>query len=170
MQQNRRLEIWVGIFMLVGLAALVFLGLKVADIKALGSEPTYRLTATFDNIGSLKPRSPVKIGGVVIGRVTAISLNTSSYLPQVELSILAKYNDIPETSSLSIRTSGLLGEQSLSLTPGFIDTDTAILKDGDKIEDTKSAMVLEDLIGQFLYNTGGSNNTTNAAESSAGAH
>ncbi|MGL4459808.1 MAG: MlaD family protein, partial [Plesiomonas shigelloides] len=85
MQQNKRQEIGVGIFMLIGLAALVFLALKVADIKSLGNEPTYRLTATFDNIGSLKVRSPVKIGGVVVGRVTNITLDTKTYLPKVEL-------------------------------------------------------------------------------------
>lgn len=166
MQQNKRQEIGVGIFMLIGLAALVFLALKVADIKSLGNEPTYRLTATFDNIGSLKVRSPVKIGGVVVGRVTNITLDTKTYLPKVELAILSRYNEIPETSSLSIRTAGLLGEQYLSLIPGFVDTDTAMLKDGARIEDTKSAMVLEDLIGQFLYNSGsnssGSGNTSGA--------
>lgn len=154
--QSKKTEIWVGVFMLIGLCSLLFLCLKVADVKSLGNEPTYRIYATFDNIGSLKVRSPVKVGGVLIGRVADITLDEKSYLPRVAIDIDDRYNHIPDTSSLSIRTAGLLGEQFLALNIGFEDEDmgTSILKNGDTLKDTKSAMVLEDLIGQFLYKSG----------------
>ncbi|MBX9446696.1 outer membrane lipid asymmetry maintenance protein MlaD [Dickeya chrysanthemi] len=163
--QTKKHEIGVGVFMLIALCAIVFLCLKVADLKSLGQQQTYRLYATFDNIGGLKARSPVKIGGVVIGRVADISLDTKTYLPRVAMEIDQRYDHIPDTSSLAIRTSGLLGEQYLALNVGFEDEDmgTSILKDGGTIQDTKSAMVLEDLIGQFLYKSGG-NNTDNASQ------
>ena len=151
--QTKKSEIWVGVFMLIALCAVVFLCLQVANVKSLGNEPTYRIYATFDNIGGLKARSPIKIGGVVIGRVADITLDPKTYLPRVAMDINEQYNNIPDTSSLAIRTSGLLGEQFLALNVGFEDPEmgTAILKDGGTIQDTKSAMVLEDLIGQFLY-------------------
>ncbi|SLM61494.1 MULTISPECIES: outer membrane lipid asymmetry maintenance protein MlaD [Dickeya] len=166
--QTKKHEIWVGVFMLIALFSIVFLCLKVADLKSLGQQQTYRLYATFDNIGGLKARSPVKIGGVVIGRVAAISLDTKTYLPRVAMDIDQRYNHIPDTSSLAVRTSGLLGEQYLALNIGFEDADmgTSILQDGGSIQDTKSAMVLEDLIGQFLYKSGG-NNTDNAGQNNA---
>ncbi|NAT76445.1 outer membrane lipid asymmetry maintenance protein MlaD [Dickeya dadantii] len=166
--QTKKHEIWVGVFMLIALCAIVFLCLKVADLKSLGQQQTYRLYATFDNIGGLKARSPVKIGGVVIGRVADISLDTKTYLPRVAIDIDKRYDHIPDTSSLAIRTSGLLGEQYLALNMGFEDEDmgTSILKDGGTVQDTKSAMVLEDLIGQFLYKSGGSN-TDNASQNNA---
>ncbi|HCH51659.1 MAG TPA: outer membrane lipid asymmetry maintenance protein MlaD [Proteus sp.] len=157
--QSKKVEIWVGLFVLIALAAITFLCLKVADIKAMGNQPTYRVYASFGNIGGLKERSPVKIGGVVIGRVSSITLKEESegnYRPEVELDILNIYQHIPDSSSLSIRTSGLLGEQFLALNLGFYDEELGsdFLKDGGRIENTHSAMVLEDLIGQFLYKTG----------------
>jgi phospholipid/cholesterol/gamma-HCH transport system substrate-binding protein len=158
--QTKKSEIWVGAFLLIALVAAVFLCLKVANVTALNSEPTYRLYATFDNIGGLKARSPIRIGGVTIGRVHDISLDPKSYLPRVAMDIEQRYNHIPDTSSLAIRTSGLLGEQYLAMNIGFEDPElgTAILKDGDTIQDTKSAMVLEDLIGQFLYKSNSDDN------------
>ena len=143
--QTKKNEIWVGIFLLAALLAALFVCLKAANVTSIRTEPTYTLYATFDNIGGLKARSPVSIGGVVVGRVADIE---------------QRYNHIPDTSSLSIRTSGLLGEQYLALNVGFEDPElgTAILKDGDTIQDTKSAMVLEDLIGQFLYGSKGDDN------------
>lgn len=152
--------------MLIALCAVVFLCLQVANVKSIGNEPTYRIYATFDNIGGLKARSPVRIGGVVIGRVAEISLDTETYTPRVALDIQSRYNHIPDTSSLAIRTSGLLGEQYLALNVGFEDPDmgTAILKDGGTIQDTKSAMVLEDLIGQFLYKSGGQDSKDKTAD------
>lgn len=151
MKNTIKYEFWVGLFLLLGLGALVFLGLKVANIQSFGSEKTYEVHATFDNIGGLKVRAPLKIGGVVVGRVERIYLDPTSYLPTVDLLIDSKYHDIPDNSSLAIKTAGLLGEQYVALNVGFDDGDTPMLKNGSKIVDTKSAMVLEDLVGQFLY-------------------
>ena len=169
--QSKKSEIWVGVFMLLALVAMLFLCLRVADLKSLGTQPTWQLYATFDNIGGLKVSSPVRIGGVVIGRVADISLDPKTYLPRVTMDIEQRYDRIPDTSSLSIRTSGLLGEQYLALNVGFEDPElgTAILKEGGTIQDTKSAMVLEDLIGQFLYksNSGDNQNGGSAQTPSA---
>ncbi|GEA52511.1 outer membrane lipid asymmetry maintenance protein MlaD [Vibrio inusitatus NBRC 102082] len=154
MSQSRKFEFWVGSFMILGIIAVLFMVFKVADVKSLGSQDSYKLKAYFDNIGSLKVRSPVKVGGVVVGRVSDISLDTEYYTPIVTLSIGEHYGHFPDTSSAHILTSGLIGEQYISLIPGFIDEDVELLKDGDLIEDTKSALVLEDLIGQFLYSVG----------------
>ncbi|WP_297479800.1 outer membrane lipid asymmetry maintenance protein MlaD [uncultured Photobacterium sp.] len=155
MQQNKRLELWVGVFMLAGISALLVLAFKVANIQSFGSAETYTLKAHFDNIGGLKVRSPVKVGGVTVGEVTSISLDEQTYVPIVTLDVNKKFGYFPETSSASILTSGLLGEQYLGINPGFVDTDTEMLHNGDLIEDTKSALVLEDMIGQVLYSLGG---------------
>ncbi|ENM5925091.1 outer membrane lipid asymmetry maintenance protein MlaD [Vibrio mimicus] len=155
MQQTRKIEFLVGSFVLAGICAILVMIFQVADVKGLGSSDTYRLTAEFDNIGSLKVRSPVKVGGVVVGRVESITLNPKSLLPTVTLAIDSQYNQFSENSSLQILTSGLIGEQYLSLVPGFVFEDETMLKEGDRIEDTKSALVLEDLIGQVLYSVGG---------------
>ncbi|KLN64027.1 MULTISPECIES: outer membrane lipid asymmetry maintenance protein MlaD [Vibrio] len=156
MQQTRKTELWVGSFVLAGICAILVMIFQVADVKGLGSNDTYTLKAEFDNIGSLKVRSPVKVGGVVVGRVTDIGLNSESLLPIVTMAINSTYNQFPETSSVKILTSGLIGEQYLGLTPGFVFEDEQMLVEGDYIEDTKSALVLEDLIGQVLYSVGGS--------------
>ncbi|MGB7995164.1 MAG: outer membrane lipid asymmetry maintenance protein MlaD [Photobacterium halotolerans] len=154
MQQNRQLELWVGSFVLAGIVALLVLVFKVADVKSFGNSESYDLKARFDNIGGLKVRSPVKVGGVTIGTVSNITLDTESYVPVVTLAIEKKYGYFPETSSAAILTSGLLGEQYLGLSPGFVDEGIVMLDDGDFIEDTKSALVLEDMIGQVLYSIG----------------
>lgn len=151
MQQTRKIEFWVGSFVIAGICAILVMIFQVADVKGLGTSNTYRLTAEFDNIGSLKVRSPVKVGGVVVGRVESIALNPKNLLPTVILAIDSQFNQFPENSSLQILTSGLIGEQYLSLVPGFVFEDEVMLKEGDRIEDTKSALVLEDLIGQVLY-------------------
>lgn len=151
MRQTIKYDFWVGLFLLMGIAALVFMGLKVANVQGFNQTKSYNVSATFDNIGGLKVRAPLKVGGVVIGRVTAISLDEKTYLPQVTIAINEEYNQIPDNSSLSIKTSGLLGEQYIALSIGFDDGETPMLKEGSKIVDTKSAMVLEDLVGQFLY-------------------
>jgi phospholipid/cholesterol/gamma-HCH transport system substrate-binding protein len=156
MQQTRKIELWVGSFVLAGICAILVMIFQVADVKGLGSNDTYTLKAEFDNIGSLKVRSPVKVGGVVVGRVSAINLNSESLLPVVTMAISSTYNQFPETSSVKILTSGLIGEQYIGLTPGFVFDDEQMLVEGDYIEDTKSALVLEDLIGQVLYSVGGS--------------
>jgi phospholipid/cholesterol/gamma-HCH transport system substrate-binding protein len=99
-------------------------------------------------------RSPIKVGGVIVGRVSAIELDKVSYTPVVTMDINTAYSNFPETSSVAILTSGLLGEQYVGLLPGFIDDTVEILENGDTIEDTRSAIVLEELIGQFLFNRG----------------
>ena len=167
--QTKKSEIWVGVFLLVALLAALFVCLKAANVTSLRTEPTYRIYATFDNIGGLKARSPVRIGGVVVGRVADITLDPKTYLPRVALDIDESYNHIPDSSSLAIRTSGLLGEQYLALNIGFDDPElgTSILKDGSTIQDTKSAMVLEDLIGQFLYSSKGGDNKNSGDDRAA---
>ncbi|MDN3608950.1 outer membrane lipid asymmetry maintenance protein MlaD [Vibrio ostreicida] len=155
MQQTRKTELWVGSFVIAGICAIMVMIFQVADVKGLGSNDTYTLKAEFDNIGSLKVRSPVKVGGVVVGRVTGIGLNTDNLLPTVTMAINSQYNQFSETSSVKILTSGLIGEQYIGLTPGFVFDDEQMLVEGAYIEDTKSALVLEDLIGQVLYSVGG---------------
>jgi len=155
MHQNKKLELWVGTFVVVGIAALLVLVFKVADVQNIGTNDTYTLKAHFDNIGGLKVRSPIKIGGVSVGRIIDISLDAESFTPVVTMAIEKKYGYFPETSSAAILTAGLLGEQYLGISPGFIDDDIEMLHDGDLVEDTRSALVLEDMIGQVLYSIGG---------------
>lgn len=165
MRQSIKYEFWVGLFVLLGLAALVFLGLRVANVQGFSSEKTYTLYATFDNIGGLKVRAPIKVGGVVVGRVADINLDAESYSPKVTLAVNEDFNKIPDTSSLSIKTSGLLGEQYIALNIGFmLDGETEYMKEGATFVDTNSAMVLEDLIGQFLYGDKKSDKTEDSQE------
>lgn len=152
--ESRKTQLWVGVFVVVGILALFFIALRAASGTMTTSGDTYTLYAKFDNIGSLKVRSPVKVGGVVVGRVTDISLSGDYYEPRVAMSISKDYDKFSETSTLSVLTSGLLGEQYLGLEPGFIDDSVDTLEDGDTITDTKSALVLENLIGQFLFSQG----------------
>jgi len=149
--QIRKLEFWVGSFILAGMAALFILAFKVADTSFNSGRDNYVLYAKFDNVGSLKVRSPVKVGGVLVGRVTAIRLDERDMVPEVEMSLDSSVGQFSESTSASILTAGLLGEQYIGLQPGFVMDDTDMLEDGDHIADTKSAIVLEDLIGQFLY-------------------
>jgi phospholipid/cholesterol/gamma-HCH transport system substrate-binding protein len=151
---SKKIELLVGLFAAIGIAALLMLALKVADSGITGNGSTYQLYAKFDNIGGLKVRSPIKVGGVVIGRVSAISLDSADYTPLVTLEIFSKYNNFSEATSVSILTAGLLGEQYIGLLPGFIHSSVEILKSGDYIEDTKPALILEELIGQFLFSQG----------------
>lgn len=168
MRQSIKYEFWVGLFVLLGLGALIFLGLRVANVQGFASEKTYTLYATFDNIGGLKVRAPIKVGGVVIGRVSDIQLDAQTYTPKVSLAVKEEFNQIPDTSSLSIKTAGLLGEQYIALNVGFmIEGETEMLKNGDTFVDTNSAMVLEDLIGQFLYGDKKSDKTEEPAEPKA---
>ncbi|MBW3529003.1 outer membrane lipid asymmetry maintenance protein MlaD [Shewanella sp. NKUCC05_KAH] len=151
---TRKIELLVGVFLLTGLAAFLVLVFNVANIEVKSSDSTYTIQANFTNIGGLKVRSPVKVGGVVVGRVSSIDLDPVKLVAVVTLVMDKRYDKFPETSSLAILTSGLLGEQFLGLTPGFVDDDVSMLEDGDKIDDTRSALVLEELIGQFLYSMG----------------
>ncbi|WP_369308668.1 outer membrane lipid asymmetry maintenance protein MlaD [Providencia rettgeri] len=164
--QSKKSEIWVGCFMLLAIAAIIFLCLKVADLKSIGSQSTYQISASFENIGGLKEGSPIKVGGVVVGRVASITLDKKNYVPEVKIDLLSEYDNIPDSSSLSIRTSGLLGEQYIAMNIGPDDEELgiSILKNGGRLEDTKPAMVLEDLIGQFLYKSGDSQGTEPASK------
>ena len=155
MKQNRHTELRVGLFVLLSMAALLFMVLEVANVTSLTSDKHYTIKARFENIGSLKVRSPVKVGGVVIGEVKDITLDPSLFIPTVTFSIDSQFNQFPDTSSVEILTSGLIGEQYVSFVPGFDLDDGDYLSDWDFIEDTKSAIVLEDLIGQFLYSMQG---------------
>ena len=145
---TRAMEIWVGVFVAAGLASLFMLAMKVSNLSGLDTEGGYTLTASFENIGGLKVRSPITASGVRVGRVSDIRYDSTSYQAQVELQIDPQYNQFPTDTSASIFTAGLLGEQYIALTPGAEEDS---LKDGDRITITESAIVLERLIGQFLY-------------------
>jgi phospholipid/cholesterol/gamma-HCH transport system substrate-binding protein len=147
MERNRN-DVWVGLFVLIGGAALVFLALQAANLLTLSFQPTYQLAAKFDNIGGLKPRAAVKSAGVVVGRVEAITFDDKSFQARVTLALENRYQ-FPKDSSLKILTSGLLGEQYVGIEAGADDKPLAA---GDTITTTQSAVVLENLIGQFLYN------------------
>ncbi|MBI0104023.1 outer membrane lipid asymmetry maintenance protein MlaD [Gilliamella sp. W8145] len=179
---SRKVEITVGLFMVLVICSVLFLCFRVTDPTSFASHNSYRVYAVFDNIGGLKVRSPIKIGGVVIGRVSNISLKSDNgdvYKPYVTMDLDSQYDKIPSSSSLSIKTSGLLGEQFIDINFGLdqnieqeldaLDAEDATaptnnnvnkkpvyLIDGYVINNTKPAMVIEDLIGQFLYSAAGS--------------
>ncbi|MCI0400029.1 MAG: outer membrane lipid asymmetry maintenance protein MlaD [Gammaproteobacteria bacterium] len=148
MLESKFVETIVGLFVALGVAALFMLAMKVSNLSSLGEDGGYDVTARFLNIGGLKVRSPVKMAGVVIGRVKDIELDRQSYEAVATLSLASKFDKIPTDTSANIYTAGLLGEQYVSLDPGAEDT---FLKDGDRITLTQSAVVLEQLIGRFLY-------------------
>jgi len=148
---QKKLELSVGLFVVTSVLALIILAFNVTGLSFKGEGKRYTLYAQFSNVGGLKVRAPVKLGGVVVGRVEDIYLDVENYTPVVKLSMYESKGVFPETTSLSILTSGLIGEQYIGLTPGFVDDDIDMLGDGDDVEDTKSALVLEDLIGQFIY-------------------
>ncbi|WP_213299106.1 outer membrane lipid asymmetry maintenance protein MlaD [Paraburkholderia sacchari] len=141
------LDFWVGLFVVLGFIALLFLALKAGNMSSLSFQPTYPVKLKFDNIGGLKPRAPVKSAGVTVGRVASIGFDTNTYQALVTINIDQQYQ-FPKDSSAKILTSGLLGEQYIGLEPGG---DTEMLKAGDTLSMTQSAIVLENLIGQFLY-------------------
>lgn len=146
--QRKSLDIWVGFFVIIGAIALMFLALKAGNMSSLSFEKTYSITTRFDNIGGLKPRAPIKSAGVVVGRVGDISFDDIEFRAKVILNIEERYK-FPKDSSAKILTAGLLGEQYISIEPGG---DEKNLVNGDKITMTQSAMVLENLISQFIYN------------------
>lgn len=149
---NNKNDFWVGLFVLLGIIALVFLALRAGNLSSFSFAPTYRVQAEFDNIGGLKVRAPIKSSGVVIGRVVDIRFDNQEFRAIVDLEIEQQYQ-FPNDSSASILTSGLLGEQYIGLTPGA-DDDTP-LKNGDNITYTQGAVVLEELISKFLYSKAG---------------
>jgi len=145
--QRKSLDVWVGLFIVVGVAALMFLALKAGNMGSMSFGKSYPITAKFDNIGSLRPQAPVKAAGVVVGRVGEIKFDDKSYQAKVTLNMEEGYK-FPKDSSAKILTAGLLGEQYVGIEAGG---DTANLAAGDKIARTQSAAVLEDLINQFIY-------------------
>ena len=147
MDQSRMVQIWVGLFVAIGLASLFMLAMKVSNISALTDQEGYILKANFENIGGLKIRSPVTMAGVVIGRVSAIDFDRNTYEAVVSMKVEQQYDNIPEDTSASIFTAGLLGEQYIGLEAGGSQI---YLKEGEAFQLTQSAVVLEKLIGQFL--------------------
>lgn len=145
---TRTLELLVGLFVAAGFAALFMLAMSASNLASFGSDDGYIIKARFDNIGGLKERSPVAASGVRIGRVTDISYDLEGFEALVSMSIDPQYNAFPVDSSASILTSGLLGEQYIGLEPGAEDE---LLVAGSEIDITQSALVLEQIIGQFLY-------------------
>ena len=146
MQRSSK-DVWVGLFVLLGGAAILFLALKSANLLTLSFETGYLVSAKFDNIGGLKPKAAVKSSGVVVGRVESITFDDKSFQAKVAMSMDKRYA-FPKDSSLKILTAGLLGEQYIGIEAG---ADTANLAAGDTIGSTQSAVVLENLISQFLY-------------------
>ena len=159
--ESKKIDVWVGLFVLIGAAALLFLALKAGNLLSLNFGPTYDVTAQFDNIGGLKSGAPVKSAGVVVGRVAGIQFNNQTFQAKVTLALDQRYQ-FPTDTSAKILTSGLLGDQYLSLDPG---ASLKNLQNGGVIQNTQSAVVLENLIGQFLYNKAASSNSgsSNAA-------
>ena len=155
---KKGIEIMVGLFVLLGLAGALFLALKAANLATFGEKKGYRLSATFENIGGLKPRAPVRSAGVTVGRVKSISLDPRTYLGVVTMEI-DEHVKFPKDSTAKIQTAGLLGDQYVGLEAG---ADDKLLAAGDVIRQTQSAVVLENLIGQMIFNK--------AAEAGAGDH
>jgi len=147
MMKRSTLDLWVGAFVMMGLGALLFLSLKVANLSSFNSGDTYAVYANFDNIGGLKVRAAVKSAGVVVGRVTAIEFDNQTFEAKVRMDVEARYQ-FPKDTAAKILTSGLLGDQYIGLAAGG---DMANLKAGDTLKITQSAVVLESLISQFLY-------------------
>ncbi|MEY3145730.1 MAG: hypothetical protein RL342_1401 [Pseudomonadota bacterium] len=145
--QRSKNDVWVGLFVLVGAVALLFLALQSANLLSLSFQDTYRVVAKFDNVGGLKPKAAVRSAGVVVGRVEKIVFDDKSFQARVTLALESRYA-FPKDSSLKILTSGLLGEQYLGLEAGADGSNLAV---GDTISSTQSAVVLESLISQFLY-------------------
>ena len=146
--QKSRHDVWVGLFVLIGGAAVLFLALKAGNLLSLNFDETYPVVATFDNIGGLKASAAVKSAGVVVGRVESISFDDKTYQAKVALQMQKKFA-FPKDSSAKILTAGLLGEQYIGMEPGASDKSMAA---GDVITQTQSAVVLENLISQFLFN------------------
>lgn len=161
MLPQRFIESLVGLFLIFSAIALTVLAFQVSGLTSLFPQHSYVVTADFDDIGGLKVRSPVKIGGVQVGEVANIGLDPVTFKAVVKMNIYHQFSDIPDDSSAGIYTSGLLGDNYIAIAPMY---NTSYLKNGSKIEMTNSAMVLEKLIGQFMYNikNGGENGDKNA--------
>ena len=149
--QSSKNDVWVGLFVMLGAVAVLFLALKAANLLTWSFDEDYQVSAKFDNIGGLKPGAAVKSAGVVVGRVKKIEFDSESFQAKVTLALQTGLG-FPQDSSLKILTSGLLGEQYLDVSPG---ADEKMLVAGDKIGSTQSAVILENLISQFLYSQAG---------------
>ncbi len=149
--ERTTLDLWVGAFVVAGIAALVVLALKVGNLSTYNMSETYQLQAHFTNVGGLKPTASVRSAGVLVGRVTSIALDTDRYEARVTMSIDKRYR-FPKDTFANILTSGLLGEQYIGLMPGG---DDKMLQNGEEFKKTQSAVVLEEMIGKFLYNNTG---------------
>ena len=156
LMERSTLNLWVGFFVLLGFFSFLMLAFKVGNLSSGGSGSSYSVVAHFDNIGQLKERAPVRSAGVLVGRVSAVSFDLAHYNAEVRLSIDSHY-PFPKDTSASVLTSGILGEQYIGLDAGG---DDKMLKDGDQIKLTQGAMVLERLIGQFLFNKAQEGGTT----------
>ena len=150
MRANYKVELSSGIFLLMGIAALLWLATEATDYGMQLGEDTYRITARFSNVGDLKNRAPVKIGGVTVGLVENITLDPVEFSAVVEMQIDRRFSDIPNDSGASILTSGVLGDRYIGLDPGG---SFEVLADGDEIFVTQSAVVLETLISKYLFNS-----------------
>jgi phospholipid/cholesterol/gamma-HCH transport system substrate-binding protein len=146
--ERTTLDLWVGMFVVAGIGALVMLAMKVGNLGTYNMSESYQVQAYFSNIGGLKPKASIKSAGVLVGRVVDITLDTDKYEAKVVMSIDKRYQ-FPKDTFASILTSGLLGEQYIGLSAGG---DSETLKAGEVIKQTQSATVLEDLIGKFIYN------------------
>jgi phospholipid/cholesterol/gamma-HCH transport system substrate-binding protein len=147
MMSRKELDLWVGVFVAIGIGAMMFLALKVANLSSFSAAETYQIEAKFDNIGGLKVRAPVKSAGVVVGRVNGVRFDNETFEAVVTMSVDGRFQ-FPKDTSAKILTSGLLGEQYVGLAAGG---DSVNLKSGDTLKITQSAVVLENLISQFLY-------------------
>lgn len=147
--RTRVIEMAVGLFMVAGIAALFFLAIKVSGLSDEAARPSYRVYASFQNAGGLTVRAKVTMAGVVIGRVSSITLDPRTFKAKVAMDIYNDVNEISTDAVASILTAGLLGEKYIGIVPG---ADETYLKEGDEIEQTQSSLVLEDLIGKFLFN------------------
>nr|WP_315490441.1 outer membrane lipid asymmetry maintenance protein MlaD [uncultured Rhodoferax sp.] len=158
--QRSKNDVWVGLFVMVGAVAVLFLALQAANLLSLNFQSTYTVTAKFDNVGGLKPKAAVRSGGVVVGRVESLVFDDKTFQARVSLALESRYA-FPKDSSLKILTSGLLGEQYIGIEAGAADTN---LVAGDAISATQSAVVLENLISQFLYSKAADGTTTQGSE------
>ena len=149
MQHSKTQDTLVGLFVAIGIAALFFMALQISNLGSYSSGDSYTIHANFQNSGGLKVKSPVSVAGVKIGRVSSITLDQTSHEAVVEMRIESQYNNLPDDSSASIYTAGLLGEQYISLDPGSSEE---YLQDNSKIDITSSAIVLEEMIGKFMMN------------------
>jgi phospholipid/cholesterol/gamma-HCH transport system substrate-binding protein len=151
MRANYKVEFASGVFLLLGIAALVWLATRATDFGQDIGKDTYTISARFTNVGDLRDRAPVKIGGVTVGMVEAVTLDPVTFEAVVQMSVASRFNEIPSDTGASILTSGVLGDRYIGLEPGGAPD---VLTDGDELFITQSALVLEQIIGKYLFNTG----------------